>query len=80
MTRITDFRVSSARLAPMNTTAHSLPVQVAPGFPLRVRGNSDASGGWTIATFDTRADMLAFMDANPRAELPCWRRVRNGEV
>lgn len=52
----------------------TLPVQVAPGFPLRVRGNSDASGGWSTIQLATLADVMVFMAQNPRAEMPCWKR------
>jgi hypothetical protein len=52
----------------------TLPVQVAPGFPLKIRGNGDASGGWSTIEFDNMEEVRAFMAANPRAEMPCWRR------
>jgi hypothetical protein len=53
----------------------NLPVQVAPGFPLRVRGAADASGGWTMATFDSLEDVKYFMAQNPSAVTPCWKRL-----
>lgn len=51
----------------------TLPVQVAPGFPLRVRGNNDASGGWSTLEFASADAARAFMDSNPRAGMPCWK-------
>ena len=53
----------------------NLPVQVAPGFPLRVRGDGDASGGWTMATFESLQQMKDFMAAHSNAAMPCWKRI-----
>lgn len=54
----------------------TLPVQVAPGFPLRVRGNTDASGGWSTISFESVQAVKDFIAANPRAEMPCWRNPK----
>lgn len=59
----------------------NFPIQIAPGFPLRARGASDSSGGWTMASFDSLQQMKDFMDINPSAVMPCWHsfteRVRS---
>lgn len=38
--------------------------------------------GWTVFTFATPADAGAWVQANPQAAMPCWRRceVIDGEL
>lgn len=52
----------------------NLPVQVAPGFPLRVRGAGDASGGYSVVKFETLHEARVFMQMNSTAEMPAWKR------
>ena len=54
-----------------------LPVQISPlrpGQPIRARGTSDASGGWTVISFPTVAAAREFMANYPQAAMPCWKR------
>lgn len=38
--------------------------------------------GWTVTTFATAQEAADFVQANPRAAMPCWRRFDevNGEL
>lgn len=57
--------------------SYKLPARVAAGWPLRIRGSSDTDGGWTVIECVDRAHALQVMADHPRAEMPCWRRIRS---
>ena len=50
-----------------------LPIQIAPGFPLRIRRTGDASGGWSVVECDTVQEARDMIAANPQASMPCWQ-------
>ena len=53
---------------------HRLPMRVAMGWPLRPRGDADQDGGWAVFETD---NVEALMSAYPRAEMPCWKRLKS---
>ena len=60
-------------------TTIKLPVQVALGThrePLRIRGATDASGGWSILECRDAEHARQIMAQYPSAAMPCWRNPR----
>lgn len=53
-----------------------LPIQVAHGFPLRIRQPGDMSGGHSHVECDSAEHAREVIAANPRAAMPCWKNPR----
>lgn len=56
------------------TTAIILPVQVAAGWPLRIREPGDMSGGYTMMNCASIDEARRVMREYPSAVMPSWRR------
>lgn len=58
------------------TTKVVLPVRVAAGATLRIKGASDMDGGWSTIECVDAEHARQIMRAYPTAEMPCWRNPR----
>lgn len=50
-----------------------LPVRVATGSTLRIKGAGDVDGGWSTVECVDAEHARQVMAAYPSAEMPCWR-------
>lgn len=57
-----------------------LPVRLAAGLPIRIKGPGDKDGGWTALACACRIEALAMMANYPEARMPCWSRIESGEA
>jgi hypothetical protein len=60
----------------MNTAKIILPVQVASGWPLRIREPGDMSGGYTMCECASVEEARRVMREYPSAVMPAWRNPR----
>lgn len=59
-----------------NSNTVALPVRVALGFPLRIKGAGDVDGGWSVIECADVAHARQIMADYPQAAMPCWRNPR----
>jgi hypothetical protein len=57
----------------MTKTKIILPVRVAAGYVLKIRGPGDADGGWSTVECRSVAEARQIMADHPAAEMPAWR-------
>lgn len=56
---------------------YKLPCRVNDSLSILLHSQRDA--GWAVLECTDREHALQVMATYPRAEMPCWRRIRSGE-